>query len=47
MIQLAPFAKTPMRLTLRGITTDGSDFSVRRDMNLRLAYPNNRCAHAG
>lgn len=28
MIQLAPFAKTPMRLTLRGITTDGSDFSA-------------------
>ena len=32
---LAPFSKKPLALTLRGITTDDRDFSVRRPRTSR------------
>lgn len=32
VIMIAPFAKKPLHLTLRGITTDENDLSVRLDL---------------
>ena len=34
VIMLAPFAKNPLRLTIRGITTDDSDLSVGDFINV-------------
>lgn len=34
---LAPFAKKPVEVTLRGITTDDNDLSVRSPRDLSLA----------
>jgi RNA 3'-terminal phosphate cyclase len=41
IIRLAPFAKKPIHLTLKGITTDEHDFSVRSILSLSLGniYP--------
>jgi RNA 3'-terminal phosphate cyclase-like protein len=36
---LAPFSKKPLALTLRGITTDDRDLSVRRPRTPRCIYP--------
>jgi RNA 3'-terminal phosphate cyclase-like protein len=35
---LAPFAKKPLQLTLRGITTDDRDLSARRPVTLFYSY---------
>lgn len=41
IVRLAPFAKKPIYLTLKGVTTDEHDFSVRSVPSLSLCniYP--------
>lgn len=38
VVMLAPFAKKPLQLTLRGITTDENDLSVRVHLNYNLPF---------
>ena len=38
IVMLAPFAKKPLQLTLRGITTDENDLSVSFSLALETAF---------